>query len=712
MKKFLTIASFVAAFFLVRDRMSMHAWAETKAAPQIRINDNYGKLPMMFEPNRGQAAGWGRFVSRGRGYRILLDAAESEFRFPGTKAGSHNDRLDFPDPDERAKPVPEETLKLKIVGADPGAIPVACDELITKSNYLIGNDRSKWHRNMPTYSKVKVHNLYPGIDIVYYGNGSQLECDWIVAPWSDPRQIQFKFENAGQRTLDSAGNLTFGSSSLQLRRPLIYQEKNGLHKEIYGEYALLDNGKIGFKLGGYDRSLPLTIDPVINYCRYLGTAGDDLGFGVAVDSLGNAYVTGTTDLTGQDANVFVAKLDPSGSTLLYNTTFGGTYGDQPRAIAVDSSGNAYITGYTMSSNFPTKNAIQGALKGSQDAFIIKLNAAGDDMLFSTYFGGSGSEAGYALALDSSANIYVSGNTASSNFPTTSGVFQPAYGGGADSLILKMNSSGSSVVYASYLGGSGNENGRSLAVDASGSVYVTGRTSSSDFPTVAPFQSNLAGGNDAYVTKISPAGDSIVFSTYIGGSSGDVGHGITVDSSGNVYVVGKTSSADFPVVNALQPSYHGGAFDGWFAKFNPSGNALAFSSFFGGNGDEEFLDIVLDSSGNIYITGYTASTDMTTVQPIQASLAGVNDVFVAEITPSGNTLVYSTYIGGSYDDEPYRMAVDSSNGIYIVGWTASTDMPMGASFQSIYSGGPYDAFILKLDQTSSSVKKPKGQLISD
>jgi len=655
---------------------------------------------LSFEANRGQADPEVRFIARGSGYTLFLTAAETVLSFPEPPApGRRNEK-------QTGKPT---VLRMKLVGANGGASVAGLDELPGKSNYFIGNDPSKWRTNVPTYGKVEYRDVYPGVNLVYYGNGRQLEHDFVVAPGADPSLIRLAVEGAGKMELDARGDLVLrdGTGDVHLRKPVAYQEVDGVRRSVAGGFALTDKQQVGFELGDYDRDEPLVIDPVLVYSTYLGGSGDDQASGIAVDSAGNAYVTGVTSsanfptatpLQGANAgysDAFVAKLNPTGSALVYSTYLGGSGQDSGDGIAVDSSGNAYLTGHTNSPNFPTVSPLQPSYGGGGwDAFVTKLNPAGSALVYSTYLGGSGQDMGYSIAVDSAGSAYVTGQTQSLNFPTASPL-RAAHGGSMfDPFVAKLSATGSALAYSTYLGGNNEDYGEAIAVDSTGSAYVTGRTASTNFPTASPLQASNRGAGDTFVARLNAAGSALVYSTYLGGIGEDWGRGIAVDSSGSAYVMGYTSSPNFPTASPLQAA-SGGNTDAFVAKLNPAGSALVYSTYLGGSALDLGFGIAVESSGSAYVTGYTQSTNFPTASPLQPTYGGGDtDAFVAKLNAPGSALVYSTYLGGGGDDRSYRIAVDSSGNAYIAGNTRSANFPVANALQPVFRGGT-DAFIAKI-----------------
>ena len=650
-------------------------------------------------------------------------------------------------------------LRMRLVGANASAKVTGADELPGKSNYFTGNDPKKWRTNVPTYAKVRYQNVYPGVDLVYYGSqGGQLEYDFVVAPGADPSAIVLGVaaglsrhrsgKNGGVKPplqIAADGDLVVNTSGGEVRfnKPVLYQPATndgqlttdlGQRTRVDGHYLLNSKHEISFEVAAYDHTKPLVIDPVLSYSTYLGgSTGGDFGLGIALDSSGNAYVTGdtwSTDFptvnplqpTNKQASVrptaFVTKLNAAGSALVYSTYLGGSNawdpnyfysGDYGQSIAVDSAGNAYVLGRTSATDFPTVNPIQPSYGGGRfDAFVAKLNSAGSALVYSTYLGGSGEENVVGLskiAIDPSGNAYVTGDTDSTNFPTTPGAFQTVCGGscgGGTAFVSKVNASGSALVYSTYLGGSSSDIGNGIAVDSLGNAYVTGYTSSTDFPTANPLQATKRGTFNAFVSKLNAAGSALDYSTYLGGSGYfDQGSGIAVDPSGSAYVAGYTESTDFPTVNPLQPTNHGGD-DAFVSKLNAAGSALVYSTYLGGSGNDVCWDIAVDSVGNAYVTGQTRSNDFPTVNPLQATDKAYpyDNAFVAELNAAGSALVYSTYLGGSPGNSGYGITADSSGNAYVTGYTggytASDDFPATpGAFQTSFAGGTYDATVTKI-----------------
>jgi hypothetical protein len=622
-------------------------------------------VPVFFIANRGQAPRAVRFMAKGSGMtayflrrEVLLcaDGAWVHMRFEGARSST------------------------QLEGIQP---------LPGRANFLSGPAR-QWHRDAPMFGAVRYRELYPGIDMIYGGDGSQLKSEFVVAPGADPARIRIRYAGAGAPAVERDGSLSIplGGRRMTEGPLLIYQERNGARTAVEGRYVPAADGTMGFALGSYDPARPLIIDPVLSFSTLLGGTGFNAATGIAVDATGAAYVAGYTDsLNLPTANpeqnfnaggneVFVAKLNPSGNGFAYCTYIGGSGDDRAYGIALDASGSAYVVGSTTSHDFPTRYPIQSSIDGGRNAFVLKLSPAGNTLVFSTYLGGNGSDTAWGIALDASGNSYVVGDTTSTDFPATA--FQTSYHGSQDAFVAKISSDGGHLLYSTYLGGAGTDHGASIAVDAGGNAYITGSTWSADFPVANAFQRSIAGYSDAFVARLSSNGNSLLFSTYLGGTGGSVsypetGQGIALDTQGNAYVVGVTSSADFPLSHAVQPVLLGYT-DAFIVKMNSSG-ALLYSTYLGGSGVEVGNAIAVDSSGAAYVAGYTYSTDFPVTVGVQATNGGDCDAFLAKLSPTGDSLLYATYLGGSGSDTASGVALDASGDVYISGWTLSSNFPV-------------------------------------
>jgi hypothetical protein len=699
---------------------------------QGELRASYGALPLSFELNRGQTDGAVDFLARTGGYLLFLTPTEAVMAFDSAATHSSQwNREEVLNTDRNKTQPPRLIVRMKLDGANPAASVEGLDQFAGRTNYFSGSDTAQWHTDIPSYARVRYAQVYPGIDMIYYGSQRQLEYDFVVAPGSDPNVIQIVFNGIEDAEISRTGDLLLRTTQGDIRqsKPIAYQERNGTREEVFASYIRKGVSGVGFQIGDYDRSRPLIIDPVLVYSTYLGGNGFDQGYAIAVDSLGSAYVTGKTAAAdfpttpeafqttfgGGDA-LFVAKLNPQGTALVYSTYINGASGN---GIAVDSAGNAYVTGEASTLNFPTTpGAFQTAPYGF-DTFVTKLNATGSALVYSARFGGNFDDFGRAIALDAAGNAYITGWTVCRatpcTYPTVNAV-QPNYGGGyQDAFVTKINSVGSALVYSTYLGGGAIINGdtdwgEGIAVDSAGSAYVTGYTYSPDFPVTPGAYDSSRAGLDAFVTKFAPNGASLVYSTFLGGPGREQAQGIAVDASGNAFVTGLTESYDsFPVTpGAFQTA---GSFDAFVTKLNPQGSGLVYSTYLGGTGGvDRAWGIAIDSLGNATITGDTKANAQNTnnfpvVDAVQANYGGgLSDAFVSKLNPAGTALVYSTYLGGSLYDEGRGIALNGSGEAFAIGSTSSDNFPTANPLQVSNGGGLNnhdDAFVVKIGAAGST-----------
>ena len=724
-----------------------------------------GRLPLAFEPNRGQGQPTAQFLARGAGYDIGVRAGQASLHFRG-KGGKQN------------------AISIRFAGASASARPVPSDALPGKVNYFIGSDPKKWHADIPTYARIEYAGVYPGVGLVYYGNQGRLEFDFRVQPGADPAAIRIVFDGAERALVDSNGDLVMGD--LRQHRPDAYQVLNGGERRpVDCRYVMGANHEVKLAVGAYDRSRLLVIDPVLSYATYLGGAGNEGVASVKVDASGNLYVAGFTSSTtfpirgaeqgayagtnspllqAQFGDAFVAKLNPGGTALIYATYLGGSGDDFATSLAIDAAGNAYVAGATQSFNFPTTaGAFQKSYKGFTaaddngfydpgDGFVVKLNPAGNQLVYATYLGGTLNDMALGIAVDSSGDAVVVGSTESSDFPTTANALTKTFRGAAnfgpsvagDGFISILNPAGTALTYSTFLGGRGHDGIKGVAVDAQNNIYVCGVTFSGDFPvTSGAFQTTFRGletstdynnaAGDGFVAKFSAQG-SLVYATYLGGGFRDAATAIAVDSTGAAYVTGNTSSTDFPTTaNAPQRTYKGsGAYgtvgdayrgDAFVSKLNPAGSALVYSTYLGGAGDEGGLDIAVDGSGNAFVVGFTTSPEFPVtadaLQPVNAGLGGqgfaanpsqgfdtervrnTGDAFLVKLSAAGS-LAYSSFFGGNKDDAAAAVAVDAAGSAYVAGGTLSSFLPTSSgAVQPAFGGSSAqwprgDGFIAKFD----------------
>ena len=676
----------------------LYEGANTEAARTIR-NPNLdgagrvgsGANTVYFEANKGQSDESVDFLAHGSDDTTLFLSAADAVVAARTADG-------------------REAARLSLDGANTDVSASGEDKQAGVVNYYIGNDESKWVEGVETYKQVRYEGVYDGIDLIYYGNrAGNLEYDLQVAAGADAAQIKLDYSGAESVTKQANGDLVIDTGTRQVvqKAPLVYQETAEARLLVPGSYDVGADGKVSIKLDDYDRTKSLVVDPVIGFSSYHGGSTAENGTaqqgGVAVDASGNMYMTGAT--TSADfptasafdgtiagsSDAYVTKVDSNGN-LVYSTFLGGSLADAGFAIAVGGSGNAYVTGTTTSADFPTASAADGTMSGSSDAFVTALNSSGGALVYSTYLGGSAAETGYAIDVDSSGNAYVAGTTSSADLSVVS-ADQATLQGSSDAFVSVYTSVGA-VTRTSYLGGNGDDNAYGIAVDGggSGSYTVVGDTTSTDLSTVSAAQAMNGGGTDAMVVKYNPAGTKIL-STYLGGTGNDTAYGVHEDGSNNVYVVGETFSADFTTASADQSTY-GGSGDAFLTSYDGSGN-INYSTYFGGSGAETGYGITANSSGVVFAVGRTTSSDLPTASATQSSAGGSGDGFVAGYSASGSRL-FSTYLGGTGADTAEAVTRIDDN-VIVAGVTGSSDFTTASAFQGAI-GGSTDAFLTRFSVT--------------
>jgi hypothetical protein len=738
----LVIALLFGAASIHRDRGAFTSVAQPRSSSQWA--KLYSALPLSFEANGGQTDRTVDFLSRGRGYTLFLTDGNAVLTLRHQRAASQP-----PVAANSGRQTPESVVRVRVVGANTHLTAAGGDLLPGKANYFIGNDPAKWHRDLPTYAKVTYENVYPGVDLVYYGTqGGQLEYDFVVSPGADAKAIGLEIGtqessprvNKKNLRISTEGDLmvSTGDGELQFHKPVIYQQsrKGGPRTAIQGRYVLSASNQVHFAVGSYDHTLPLVIDPVLVYSTYVGGSGGDVGYGIAVDANLDAYITGGTNSSnfptaaalgssahqtayGGNGDAFILKVNYEGAKLLYSTYLGGSGSDTATAIA-ETAGNVFVTGSTTSTDFPvavppgpgTPTAFQPAYGGGgSDAFVTQLNTTGNALVYSSYLGGTGADFGQGIDVDSSGDAYVTGSTQSTNFPILNPL-QANNAGSSDVFVTKVNPTGEQLLYSTYLGGSSADVAQSIQIDTSGDMYIAGYTFSSDFPTQGPYQKSLTGSPNAFVAKINTGGSTLVYSTYVGGSGNDRANGLALDSTNNVYIVGTTSSTDFPVTTgAFQTTNHGPS-NAFICKLNPAGSGLLYSTYLGGSALDQGNGIAVNSAGNVFVTGSTESSDFPLLNPIQSVLgisagplcgtAQCTDAFVSQLNAAGNALVCSTFLGGSGPDFGQAIALDYTGDPYITGSTSSTNFPATPlAYNSTLTGAAGNMFVAKIDSANES-----------
>jgi len=694
-----------------------------------KMSFDSGRIPLYFIANEGQVDEQALFYAKASRYTLWL--TKDGLVFDNTKK-IDNDRADLKslNPRDANRPVgfkyDRDVSRLVFINANRSPEVISLDDTEHKVNYFIGNNKSKWRTNIQTSRAVLYKELYPGIDLKVFGVEKQIEYDFIVRPGGDVANIGFKYLGVKKTGIDETGNLKIEAKFDEFlhAKPACFQVIGGKRIDVRAEFKKTGNNTYGFHVEQYDKNRELIIDPlvfVIEYSTYLGGSNYDHGECITVDAEGAPYVTGWTLSANfptlhpiqpdraTHVDVFVTKINSSGTGLVYSTYLGGSDRERGHGIAVDSEGAAYVTGFTTSADFPIWNPFQGSRSGIEDAFITKINPSGIALDYSTYLGGSNRETGNGIAVDSEGAAYVAGFTNSADFPTWNPL-QGSRSGMEDAFITKIDSSGTGLVYSTYLGGSGFDGAWSIALDSAGAAYVTGRTNSSDFPVRNPIQSYKALWLDVFITKIDPSGTGLVYSTYLGGSGYDLGHDIAVDSEGAAYVIGDTGSVNFPVWDPIQSTNKGGDRDVFLTKIDSAGTGLVYSTYLGGSGNDRGWGIAVDAEGAAYVTGWTGSDDFPVWNSFQRYKAKWDDAFIAKIDSSGTGFVYSTYLGGSDFDGAWSIALDSAGAACVTGRTSSSDFPTRVPFQFAFAGLG-DVFLTKIASirryTLSLVSSPGG-----
>jgi len=697
----------------------------------LKLEADFGKIPLYFIANKGQMDERVDYYVQGRDRSIYFSPGGVTFVLASTEASKQESAEKYPlglKPDgnkkeEGRKAAERWVVKLEFVGADRDVRPLGQDETGAVISYFKGSPED-WHAGIPTYGRLVYQNLWPGIDLVYSGTVNTLKYEFVVHPGADASKIKLAYQGASKVVLGEGGRLEVKTplGSLRDAEPLAYQEKDGKRVDIPMSFALEESSVFGFRVGDYDRSLPLIMDPaILVYCGYFGGSGYDYSNGIAVDESGNAYVTGFTgstaatfpetagpDLTfnGLNYDAFVAKVNAQGTGLAYCGYIGGSSDDYGWSIAVDGSGKAYVTGYTSSTatSFPEIVGPDLTHNGGVDAFVAKVNASGTGLVYCGYLGGSDTDRGYGIAVDGSGSAYLTGYTLSTeaSFPETGGP-DLTHNGNEDAFVAKVNASGAGLAYCGYIGGYSSDSGSSIAVDGSGYAYVTGYTESSaaTFPEIVGPDLTHNGAEDAFVAKVHASGSGLVYCGYLGGEHSDFSDSIAVDGSGYAYITGYTSSDEdtFPDFTGPDLTYNGGMWDAFVAKILSTGMGRNYCGYIGGSGDDYGSGIAVDGSGCAYVTGYTTSTQASFPDFIGPDTThnGGWDAFVAKIISTGAGRNFCGYIGGSGDDYGCCLALDGANNAYVTGHTSSTagTFPDKRGPDLTYNGGDRDAYVAKI-----------------
>ncbi len=689
------------------------AWAGSSPPPQ------YGRLPIAFEANHGQVDAAARYFARGPAYALLLrpEGADLYLQYQAPVSAGARDA------------VRTTILQTRLVDAQAPTAIEGREAMSGTSNYLLGRDATAWMTDVAQYRKVRYSAVYPGIDLVYHGSQQQLEYDFVVAPGADPARIGLRFAGtSAPPTLDAAGNLvlsTAGGDVIQ-HRPEVYQMVDGRKVGVDGAYRIEDD-RIAFEVGAYDRSRSLVIDPLLAYRLYVPGINALQATSIAVGPDGSAYIAGYAPamrwLTGLPVlgpvlrqvltyDAFVAKLEPSGDALAYTTFIGGSDDDQITDIAVTPDGEVVVTGMTYSNEFPVEQPVQSSKGGYADAFVARIGAQGKTLVYSTYLGGNADDVASSLALDDAGNAYIAGYTESENFPIQSALQATHSASGDDAFVARLSADGSTLSYSTFLGGSGWDAATRITVDGAGQAYVVGVTQSEDLPVtpgafktaIVPYcpSSTCYLREDAFLAKVGAGGDTLMYATYLGGAQNDVATGVAVDNAGRAVVSGWTLSDDFPTTAALYAAPRGGT-DAFVTRFSATADALVYSTYLGGSSSDMPNDLALDADGSVYVTGYTRSQNFPTRNAVQPFNAGGQDLFLSKLAPAGDVLSYSTFLGAAAADSGYAVALGDDGSAYVAGSSQSANFPTKGPVQGASWGAPSgDAIAAKFEAGGSEL----------
>lgn len=693
--------------------LAPRAWATTSSPKRVELK----RMPLGFEA-LGARDGTPGFVARGNGFVMLLapGGASLALKTPSSQAN----------------------LGMEFVGGNATPRLRGLDELPGKTNQLIGNRPELWRRLVPSFSRVLYEAVYPGVDLVFHGDGRDLEYDLLLAPGAEVESIRLRFRGAEKLTLGGDGSLRLKveGGTLFQHAPRAYQEIGGVRHPVEAGYIPEKSGLVRFRVGPHDATKPLVIDPVLSWSTYFGGSNLDAGNVLATDGEGNLYVGGVTaslnlpiespfqGVFGGFVDGFVSKLSADGSTLLFSTYLGGTAADQVFALVVDEAGAITVAGFTGSPDFPTVHALQSSFGGIFDGFVARLDPTGSQLLYSTYLGGSDHDTAGGLALATDGSLWVAGGTASRNFPLVHPL-QGVYGGGSfDAFVARLSPAGDRLLYSTFLGGSAYDSGGGIGIEPSGILHIVGATESPNFPTLNAFQPTFGGVWDAFIAGIKADGTGLTYASYLGGRGLEDTIRADFDRDGNTYLTGRVISPDFPVFHAYQPAYNGFR-DAFVAKFDSSGGVV-YSTYLGGSGldlltGETGNGIAADAQGRAYVVGTTNSLDFPLVDPMQDRLGGGNcgfsngslipceDAFVTVFSADGSSLLFSTYLGGSGTDVGGRIAVDRHGNFFATGYTYSTDFPIVSALQPVKGGtaDSYDAFLTKFTALNRTPRAAAG-----
>lgn len=674
-----------------------------------------------FVPNQGQWADSIRFGAQigGCNWWFTQSAVYADLQVADPDSSSTREQGDLRrDEPGRLRPVgntqQDQRLLLATHFSDArgGVVPQGQDQTAGKFNFFCGARSERWAKSLPVYRRVVYSEIYPGIDLHFYVHEGKLEYDLIVDTGADLNTVRFKVDAVDQLTLSDSGalELEIGDLTLTQLPPHIFQFEAGRRRDCLGGYVLLGEDSYSFALcGDYEPSRPVVIDPVLSYSSYLGGSGADHGRAIAVDDFGDVYILGETesfdfptergafDTNHGGRDLFVTKFRAGGQVMVYSTYLGGSGDEEAGGLAVDAAGRAYVAATTTSTDLAVTAAVQPEPAGDVDCMLVALERDGNALMYSTYFGGSGNDGVGGIATDQYGNVYLAGFTTSDDYPLQN-AFQTKRLGPQDAVLTKLSRDGMTLLLSTYLGGSAEDAGTDVAVDDQGDIYVIGNTNSTDFPIQHALRSGWSGGQDAWLLKMDRSGSKLRYSTYLGGSGDDYAASLALDQAGHAHITGSTSSQDFPVYAALQPTNAGPWFqplDLFLCKLTSAGDAFVFSTYLGGS-DYDFLgDIAVDYQNNIYLAAATFSLDFPQVKPLRPR-SRHQDLVLAKFPPHGDSLIFSTFLGGVGNDWATSVAVNADGEVFLTGDTRSPDFPVVRPLQRFNASGNFDAIVVRIE----------------
>lgn len=704
---------FVLGILLVLCALTPAALAEE--GNEADVGAKIASMPLLFIPNEGQFNDNVSFQAQSSPDQVIT-VFENGIEF-SQSAGNET--------------TPVEPVFMMLDGANKDTKIIGINQVNGTANYYYGSDPSAWVTGIALSSGVEYADIYPGINLTVSGKGGILKSEFTALPGADPSQIVLQYQGQDSITLNAtSGDLVIKTAGREIidEAPFAYQDINGTRKTVDCSYTIGQNNTVTFAVGAYDTSYPLVIDPVMRYSLYFGGDGRDQGNNIKVDNDGYAYFIGTTwsdhlkyfknheqgqsgqmsaqglapgsiqpYFGGGDKDAFIVKINPDGTDLVYISYIGGSGTDEGTGLIIDNEGYTYITGGTNSPDFPTENAFRNKISGGYDAFVTKFDPNGKDIVFSTYLGGTSDDFGFALGIDDKKNVFITGQTKSWDYPVVNRYQLSPFGGLGDAFVTKLTAEGNAIVYSNFIGGSAYEAGSAITIDANGYACIIGQTESPNFPVIKPYQAQLKGSFDAFVTKFDPEGKyPAAYSTYLGGKEWDDGKGIITHPDGRLTVVGDTKSTDFPTVSPIQSSLHG-LQDGFITTLNPEGSNLTQSTFFGGSKVDSISGIAVDNKSNIFVIGTSDSSDIPVASAYQSKIAGKSDVILAKFDPAISQIVYCTYLGGADIDEGRGVAVTGEGDAYLTGYTNSKNFPKVWPYQQNFGDGDRDAFVAVISE---------------